>query len=287
MNRERREYKKYLIATACNKKYENFLLNHWFKSLKDNVNLSQIDILVIDYDLSTNVVEKLKEKGVLIKKARLKDGIINNLRFLEIRDFVNESPGYEKILVTDSGDLIFQTDISSIFEIHENLAGVVEQVSPAIEMLVNKNDIDNYEEIMAILEGERLINVGFILFSRKTFLEVVELMEKVAKNLNAWGIDTVVPNYYAYKNGFHVLHEKYNFIPTTARKKYKVKNGKFYLVENDNLEMISVVHNAGRHRILRPIMNFGYGEDHNIPKPFTVFILRTFYSLLSFLRSKK
>lgn len=48
--------KSYLIATACNQKCEEFLLDHWLKSLKENVNLSNIDILVIDFGLS----EKLR-----------------------------------------------------------------------------------------------------------------------------------------------------------------------------------------------------------------------------------
>jgi len=37
--------KKCLIATACNQKYENFLINDWLKSLKENVDLKDIETL--------------------------------------------------------------------------------------------------------------------------------------------------------------------------------------------------------------------------------------------------
>jgi len=50
-------YKKFkimknLFITCSDEKCANFIINHWLKSLKANVNLSNIDIVVIDYGLT-------------------------------------------------------------------------------------------------------------------------------------------------------------------------------------------------------------------------------------------
>ncbi|MGQ9856958.1 MAG: glycosyltransferase [Fervidobacterium sp.] len=280
--------KKYLIATACNEKYENFLLNHWFRSLRENVRLDQIDILVIDYGLSKSIVEELEGYGVILKKAENTNGLINNTRFIEISEFLRTHPEYEQVIVADSGDIIFQADFSEVFQVsHDKVKAVVEEVSPAIGIIINEKNITNYKEMNQVLSNKKLINVGFVVYPSKVFIEITSEMVKYSKDLYIWGIDTVFPNYYAYKHGFYQLHPKYNFIPTTTRKKYKVRNGKFYLVESGKVELIPVVHNAGRHKLFRAILNFGYGEGYNIPRPLTIFALRTFYQFLSLFKSKK
>ena len=39
---------KNVIITCCNAKYGDSLVNNWLKSLKENVNLSNVDLVVID-----------------------------------------------------------------------------------------------------------------------------------------------------------------------------------------------------------------------------------------------
>lgn len=280
--------KKYLVATACNEKYEEFLVNHWFKSLKENVKLDEIDVLIIDYGLSENIAKELSSHGVILKRAEHIDGLINNTRFIEISEFLKSHPEYEQVIVADSGDIIFQSDFSEVFEIsHDKIKAVVEEISPSIDIIINEKNISNYKEMKQLLSNKRLINVGFVVYPSKVFIEITSEMIKHSKDLYIWGIDTVFPNYYAYKHNFYQLHPKYNFIPTTTQKKYKVKNGKFYLVENGKVELIPVVHNAGRHKLFRPILNFGYGESYNIPRPLAIFALRTFYQVLSLFKSKR
>jgi hypothetical protein len=44
------------IITATDKKYGDFTIEYWYKSLKENVNLKNIDIAVIDYGMSENQI---------------------------------------------------------------------------------------------------------------------------------------------------------------------------------------------------------------------------------------
>lgn len=277
--------KKYLIATACNKKYEDFLLNHWFRSLKENVNLSETDVLVMDYGLSDEVVQKLSQQGAIVRKARRTDGHINNTRFLELADFLKENTFYKGIVLCDSGDIIFQDDISNLFkENTTQIKAVTEDISPNMEMVINEKNVDGADDIKRKLWRKRLINAGFVVYPRNVYIDFVERMFSKVKNMYAWGVDMILLNYYAYESGFLQLPVIYNLIPTTAKVKYLVEDGVFYVVNHGNKIKVRVVHNAGGHRIFRPILNFGYGKGHNIPRPATIFMLRTFYVTLSALR---
>jgi len=277
--------KKYLIATACNKKFEEFLLNHWFRSLKDNVDLSETDILIMDYGLSDDVVEKLSLQGVVVRKAKQLDGLINNTRFLELADFLKENPAYEQVILCDSGDIIFQDDISHLFkESPTKIRAVTEEISPNMDMVINEKNVEGAEDIKRKLWKKQLINVGLVVYPHKTYIDFVEKMFSKVKDMYAWGVDTLLLNYYAYEYGFSKLHVTYNFIPTTAKVKYVVEDGVFYIIDHRKKIKAHVVHNAGAHKAFRPILNFGYGKDRNIPRPLTIFMLRLFYISLSGLR---
>ncbi|HCI29600.1 MAG TPA: hypothetical protein DE117_05430 [Fervidobacterium sp.] len=277
-----KEPKRYLIATACNQKYEDFLVNDWLRSLKENVDLEGIDILVMDYGLSPNACSKLTEQAVIVKEAKHTKGLINNMRFIELSEFLKSNPQYEQVILCDSGDIIFQSDISMLFELEsEKIRAVCESISPNMDVLVNDKVIENATEIKNFLRENKLMNVGFVVYPTNVFLDMCGDIFILLKDVNVWGAETILINYFAYKNGFYELHQKYNFIPTTSTLKYVIKDGKFYL---SNGEIIPVVHNAGGKEMWRPIENFGYGHDHNIPRPMVIFFLRTFYKSLSLLR---
>jgi hypothetical protein len=108
-------------------------------------------------------------------------------------------------------------------------------------------------------------------------------MERRLKNINVWGGDTVIGNYVIYKNPHVELPSKYNFIPSTAREKFYVKDSKFYL---ENGELIPIVHNAGRYRFLRPVKDFGYGPGKNRVNKFNIWMFRMLFSVSNFLKMK-
>lgn len=274
--------KKYLIATACNQKYENFLINDWLKSLKENVDLKGIDILVMDYGLSSDACNMLRKEGVIVRKAIHIDGHINNMRFFELSEFLKSNPQYEQVILCDSGDIIFQSDISMLFDMEsDKIRGVCEDISQNMDVLITNKIIANATEVRNFLRDKKLINAGFVVYPSKTFIEIYSNMFKIITNKNAWGVDMLLLNYFAYKNGFYELDQKYNFIPTTSTLKYMIKDGKFYLSNGD---IIPVVHNAGGKKIWRPIDDFGYGYGHNRPRPVVIFFLRAFYKSLSLFR---
>lgn len=279
--------KRYLIATSCDQKYENFLINHWLRSLKENSNLVDTDVLVMDFGLSDNAKAKLEAESIVLHRVESRNGHINNLRFLELRNYLNNKTNYEQVLLCDSGDMIFQSDISNVFKIYpEKIKGVCEEISPNMEIIVNDRNVRSSHEIQTFLKGKKLINAGFVVYPRVKFDEIVQKMFELVIDMNAWGVDMVLLNYIIYKHyadDFYELPLIYNFIPTTSTKKYIVKNGKFYLIDGT---LILVVHNAGGKNFLRPIKNFGYGEGYNKPRVFIPQLLRIFYRTLKLARDK-
>ena len=277
--------KRYLIATACNKKYEDFVLNHWFRSLKDNVDLSETDVLIMDYGLSKDIVQKLSEQGAIVRRANREGGLINNTRFLELADFLKENSFYEQVILCDSGDIIFQDDFSHLFkENTTQIRAVTEDFSPNMDMIINEAKVENADEIRKKLWKKQLINAGFVVYPRDVYIDFVERTFSRIKDIYAWGVDMILLNYYAYENGFFKLPVIYNFIPTTARVRYKIENGIFYIIKNGEKIKVYVVHNAGAYKAFRPVLKFGYGKNYNIPRPLTIFTLRIFYISLYGLR---
>jgi len=124
---------------------------------------------------------------------------------------------------------------------------------------------------------KQLINAGFVVYPRDVYIDFVERAFSKVKDSYAWGVDMILLNYYAYENGFFKLPVIYNFIPTTARVRYKIEDGIFYIIKNGEKIKVYVVHNAGGYKAFRPVLKFGYGKNYNIPRPLTIFTLRIFY----------
>lgn len=250
---------KNLIVTACNDKYEDFLYNDWYMSLKDNVNLENIDILVIDFGLSDSIVENLKKENILIKKAIIEGNIVN-VRFFELYDFLKNN-NYNNVLSCDSGDIIFQKDISNLLNSKiESFMAVCEDINPPMDIVLNNDNIsdDLKKDIKDLLENKKMINAGVIFGNRESFISLLEFIINNIKDLNVWGLDQLLINYYLYKYGFKELGDEYNFIPTTHISSFDIKDGKIY---KSNGELVSIVHNAGGKSFFRPLKNFGYKNN--------------------------
>ncbi|MCD6551567.1 hypothetical protein [Thermotoga sp.] len=267
-----------LIATAGNDKIRDFLVNDWYRSLKENVNLEETDVLVINYGLAG------LPKDVIDFPAIENRGLINNTRFLNLALFLENHPEYDQVLFCDGGDIIFQSDISHLFEEHRDaFRSVVEQISPPIDLVVKEEDLVNGAEIKSFLSGKKLFNVGVILAPREGFLEIAKVMKERLRNMDVWGGDTVVGNYVVYKSPHVELPSKYNFIPSTAKEKFYVKDSKFFL---QNGEIIPIVHNAGRYRFLRPVKDFGCGPGKNKVNRFNIWMFRVLFSVSALLKKK-
>ena len=268
--------KPYLIATSCDRKYGDFLIEHWHFSLQKNVDLSKIDILVLDYGLSKAQSFYLKNHNVLLKECK-KDGHVVNLRFRDLLDFLNQN-FYEQILICDGGDIIFQADISRLFEENTGTYRVVcERIGPFFEYFITpeyfyKEDIPTLKETLLF---NRTINAGFIIAPYEKFKLLCNFVIQKTKDMSNFGPDQILINYLLYKEGFVELPVYYNFIPVTSNIEFEIKNGFFY---DENGNLIPVVHNAGNLSFFRAIENFGYGEGYNILKKDVLITLRAFYT---------
>jgi len=78
--------KKFVIITSSDLKFGDFLINHWLKSLLNNIDCKLVDIVILDYGLSEKQYRILLSKNVKIVKC-IRDGCVNNLRYRDMLIF--------------------------------------------------------------------------------------------------------------------------------------------------------------------------------------------------------
>lgn len=261
---------KHVIITASDSKYGNFLINHWLRSLKDNVDLKNVDIAILDYGLTKEQLSKLKD--VIVYKG-VRDGHVNCIRFRDMFRFLKKKR-YDQVLSTDSGDIIFQDDIKKIFEKNKStFRAVCEDFNIPFQEVFSKNLFSekDTEKIKNLLKGKKMINAGVIFGPYDKFKKFCRECDKLIIDKSKFGPDQVAVNYILYKTGFRVLDKKYNFVVITVKNKFSIRDGVFY---SDNKEKIAIVHNTGRNSFIRPVKNFGYGKQYNKMKKTTFLISR-------------
>lgn len=277
--------KPFLIATASDKKYGDFLIEEWLESIFQNVNLSKIQILVLDYGL-TKAQQFYLQKNIVIVQPCKRDGHVVNLRFRDLHNFLEKNP-YNQILACDGGDIIFQDDISHLFEEHPNeYRAVCEDLAPFFDYFINtdyfyKEDIKEIKEVLLL---KRMINAGLIIAPYDKMKHLCQIIIKKTKDISKFGPDQILLNYVLHKEGFVALPTKYNFIPVTCLDEFYIKEGIFY--DKDH-KRIPVIHNAGNLEYFRAIENFGYNKNHNIIKEDILKALRAFYSSLHIINKPK
>ncbi len=255
---------KNVIITSCNAKYGDFLIHHWLKSLKENVDLKNIDLVILDYGLTPEQVHTLtKTKQVRVVKCR-EDGKIVVIRFRDMLNFLKKK-SYNQVMCCDGGDIIFQKDINHLFEKDKKkFRAVCEDESlPLSQIYMNlQNSIDNRikPQIRKYIKNQKMINAGVIFAPRNKFMKLCSACNMYVQDKNKFGPDQIIVNYLLYKEGFVKLNKEYNFVVYASGNSFKIKKGIFY---NENNEKISIVHNTGGSPYMRAIKNFGYGERFN------------------------
>jgi len=270
--------KKFAIITACDSKYGNFLVNHWLKSLLMNIDRNLVDIVVLDYGLTNEQKERLLSKEVIVIKCN-RDGHVVNIRFRDLRKFLEKNK-YEQIISCDSGDIIFQKDITHLFFKNKNDFRIVaeELKDPFMKQILRRNLFSKHlkKEIIQILNNKKSLNAGFIVAPTDKFILLCKFIEDNLINKKVFGPDQFLVNIYFYRHGFFEIGSDYNFIITIFNRKFKIKNGMFL----SNGKIIPIVHNAGD--FFRCIKNFGYGKGHNKVKPVHYFIVKNTRKLFTY-----
>ena len=249
---------KHLIVTSSDSKYGDFLVNHWLVSLKENVNLTNVDVIVLDYGLEEKHIQALTNSNVIVIKCK-KDGHVTSLRYRDLLTVLRKNK-YDQVLMVDGGDIIFQDDFTEIFKTHKNMFRVVtEDVFVNFEHMYKhliKSEVQKHA-VIDLLAGKRAINGGFVVAPSSLFVNFCRYYLNKIKNLGSYGIDQVILNYYLYENGFVSIDPTYNFmlISKFHTDRYLIKNNCFYSKKGN---LIKVVHNLGGYKLIRGMNQFGY-----------------------------
>lgn len=273
------------IITSIDSHYGDFLIHHWLTSLKANVKLNNVDIVILDFGLAQSQLKTLIKEKVIVVPCK-QTGHIVNTRFIELLHFLEQNT-YDQILFVDGGDIIFQDDILHLFDQDKNIFRAVKLDLEVLfyEVFIPRNfDKQEGKKMYEYLKSKPVLNAGFILGPRHKFIHMCKRMNEAIINKNVYGPDQVALNYFLYQEGVKLLNRTYNFMITTANEGFDIKKGTFYF---NSGEKIVVVHNAGHDRFLRPIKNFGYGENCNTLNPFVYHLRRTFFKLVGMIKRKQ
>jgi lipopolysaccharide biosynthesis glycosyltransferase len=276
---------KNVIIAGSDRNCEQFLVNHWLKSLIDNVNLENTDIIVLDYGISKESQESLRQQGVIVHSF-IKDGVVPTVRFLDTLKILLKT-SYDQVMTCDGGDLIFQKDISCLFNQDKDAfraacEGVPQPVGLYLIGSMRRKDALMVKEAT---RKKRIINSGFLIAPRTKFIKLLEETQTLIKR-NWWGVEQPIFNYIFYRDGYTELPCTYNFTLGNPCAKYNLKDGKFYFEDG---ELISVVHNTGGWSWYRLITDFGYGSGLNHQNALRFHTIRSmhkvtniFYDILNF-----
>ncbi len=265
----------HLIVTACDARYGDFLTNHFLKSLTENVDLTNIDVVILDYGLRPDQVAAVESTGAKTQKCT-RDAHIVNLRSRDMIPILDEAR-YDQVMSIDSGDVIFQADISEAFETDKDQ---IRATPEHIRLSLNDFFIPSLIPEVAsrarkLLKNRLSLNCGVMIGPcrkiRKLALEAYSIISKKSQ----FGPDQVAFNYILYRDGFAELDPRFNFMPMSTSENFYIESGVFY--QPGGLP-IPIVHNAGCKDAFRSIRNFGYGAEHNKVKSFLLTVFRTLFN---------
>ncbi|NNM67923.1 MAG: hypothetical protein HKM06_07935 [Spirochaetales bacterium] len=276
----------YAIYTASDKKYGDFLIEHWLASLRATTDLRQIDVRVLDFGLSLAQRSYLEHEGVGVRRCR-RDGHVTVVRFRELAEDLSALP-YETVMACDGGDIIFQDDISPLFRQNPHVfRAVTEDLKSGFEFFLSEDFFSrsSLKEMKSLISAKPQINAGLILGPKSEFLELCRAIDTLIKDKSRFGPDQLVVNYILHKKGFIDLGSAYNFVIATAKENFEIIGGVFF--SKTTGKPIPVVHNAGNWKFLRPVENFGFGPSCNHLKPDVMTTLRFLHHSTAFLQSSQ
>lgn len=268
---------KHLIVTASDARCGDFLVDHWHRSLSDNVRLEGIDVVVLDYGLREDQRGRIVSAGMEVRPC-IADGHVTNIRYRDTAALIGER-GYDQVLMVDSGDVIFQEDIRHLFD--EGAACIRAACDErkyslhAVLPILSDFFPEKREEISRFLHDRPQINGGFVLGPAVLFVQLWDTFRALTQSLTQFAADQVLLNYVLHREGFEELPSRYNFVLVAARSRFSVRQGRFYDAEG---ALIPVVHNAGYSPFFRRIARFGYGPEHNVVKTWSHVVVRCLFS---------
>lgn len=267
---------RHAIFTLCDANCGDFLVDHWLKSLQENVDLSNIDIIVLDYGLTDEQRTAIESKGVVCRPC-VRDALLNNLVYRDIAATLQEHD-YDQVVLIDSGDVIFQADFSDVFERDKDqFRGACEEVDTSIhDVFMGRGDFtdENWKELSTFVRGKPTVNGSSLFAPARKYIALWDVFEKWCKSFDVFCTNQILVNYTIYKEGFVELDPKYNFVLVAKKFDYTIRDGVFY---DKHGEIIPIVHNAGGKDRYRFFKNFGYGPEYNQRKWIAPYALRCLF----------
>ncbi len=272
-----------ILYTHCNAGAGDILIHHWLRSAKLHVDLTNIEIVVIDFGLTDDQREQLRKEGVQLWLGRA-DGRTPNIQYREIASYLATRPDVNQVMYSDCGDLIFQADISPIFEHHTAMMKAV--IEPEFNVALHGITLgfgDVRPECLADIRetiGESpTANCGIVVGPRERMMAIWDTYQLCCHGTKLHGTDQLIINFILYRDGFIELDRSWNYVTfINGRKFYYDADG--FLCDQES--RIPVVHNAGRYDSVRTISDFGYRRGRIKPRAYTESI-RFFYRALDLL----
>src|SRR3954451_15205963 len=216
----------HVIVTSSDSRYGDFLVRHWGRSLKTNVDLQDIEVVGLDYGLTSAQRKGVEALGFQIRSGK-RDGHVVNVRFRDTRDWLRKT-SYDQVLMIDGGDIIFQSDIRHLFEKDQQQfrAACEDLLVPAFARFISAEDFEPavFQEIYKFLECRPLINCGLVLGPREKMVALCDVCCDKTVSLYRAGVDQLLTNYHLHREGFVSLAPGYNFVLLSTRHKFKMWN---------------------------------------------------------------
>ncbi|MGB8191368.1 MAG: hypothetical protein WCF67_05580 [Chitinophagaceae bacterium] len=270
---------KHLITTYCNRYKGDFLIDHWLRSLQEHVKLDNIDIMVIDFGLSEEQRQRLTEKGVILNPQEAA-GRMSNVHYSHLAGFLQQHQ-YDQVLYSDCGDLVFQQDISALFESNKDRFRLV--LEPDFNFYLHRSTLgledvkkDQVPVIQSILGNKPTANCGFVLGPSQKLAGIWKNYLSFCDSAEKHGTDQLIINTIAYKEGFEELPRKFNYVTFLNNEKMYIDSNGLYCNRDG---VIPVVHNAGRYDFARRIRDFGYRTGSLKPKVYSD-LFRAYYKVV-------
>jgi hypothetical protein len=242
------------ILTASDSHCGDFLARHWLRSLRENVDLSEIDVVVLDFGLDSR--QRAGLDGVEIVRAE-RARRVNVARRSAVARFL-ASRDYDQVLVVDAGDLVFQRDVSPLFRAHrDRFRGVPERFPIPLAPFLRGAPPELRRRLRERLRGLPMVNGGFLLAPSKLAVELGEATLRFAEQV---AHDQPLVSLLLHERGFVPLEPTWNFVLWTARERFTIEDGWF---RGAGGEKLAVVHNTGLRAPFRVIPDFGYGPGYN------------------------
>jgi len=199
-----------LIATTGNGRY---LLKVWLPTLRQRGEYNG-DILILDYDFTPDVIERLQEdKNILLRKVKKVYDLIPCDRFRAFSEILKDLYQNYDVIMTIDMDTEFFKPIQPLFDMAQEKIRYVKEWA-ALRAWFKPEGLPNIDDIWRRIESRPIINGGMIVGPAKLIYQTTKFIAENLKYKNSWGYDQMLLDIYLYC--FDVpsesIDEKWNYI---------------------------------------------------------------------------